>query len=162
MAAGRALTNLYHPSVLLLRQPRASWFRRITISSSHLENSIIQNYIGTKAYSTKNHSPTARELQDASIDPASLVNENHKRIYHIARTPSGSLPIYVETRPNILHKVIVIKNITGNIKACVEDLKTALLLKEDDISINPVTKHVNIRARKFTFTRIKQAIGSVF
>lgn len=67
--------------------------------------------------------------------------------YHVTRTPSHQLPIYLlAKRGGNLHQTRV-KKIEGDIAALRRELQLALVIAEEDIKINQLTRHIIIKVR---------------
>lgn len=65
--------------------------------------------------------------------------------YHVHRTASQQLPVYhLAKRGGNLHQTRV-RKIEGDIMALRDDLRQALCLKEEHITINQLTRHIIIK-----------------
>ena len=68
--------------------------------------------------------------------------------YHVHRTASQQLPIYhLAKRGGNLHQTRI-RKIDGNLMELKKDLRQALGLKEEQIAINSLTKHIIIKVRQ--------------
>ena len=67
--------------------------------------------------------------------------------YHVDRTPSKQLPIYHLIKAGGNLKQTRIRKISGDITALRTDLQRELGLREDQIRINQLTRHIIIKVR---------------
>ncbi|KAM0281141.1 hypothetical protein ACHAQH_003720 [Verticillium albo-atrum] len=67
------------------------------------------------------------------------------RAYLIDLTPSNNYPVYPRTKSAGQSKFTVIKRIAGDKRAFAQDLASATGLPREDITISPVTNHVQIK-----------------
>ncbi|KAL4722698.1 54S ribosomal protein img2, mitochondrial [Fusarium chlamydosporum] len=75
-------------------------------------------------------------------DPGQL--GTHLR-YIIKRTPSSQLPIYRKWMSGGNRCIVLIKKVKGDRPKLVKDLARDLEIKTDDIRLNPVTQHIEIK-----------------
>jgi len=65
--------------------------------------------------------------------------------YVIKRTPSSQLPVYRKWMSGGNRCIVLIKKVKGDLPKLVKDLLRDLEIKADDIRINPVTQHIEIK-----------------
>ncbi|KAL1837631.1 hypothetical protein VTK73DRAFT_4638 [Phialemonium thermophilum] len=74
--------------------------------------------------------------------------------YVVYRTPSQNLPVYEEHKRGGTLKRTVIRKVEGDSRALKTDLMRDLSLSDDQIRVNPVTRHIEILGHR------KSAIAS--
>ncbi len=65
--------------------------------------------------------------------------------YHVERTPSSKLPIYVHAKNGGTRKETKLRKIEGDIDTLREHLRDALGMNDKDIVINRLTNHIIIK-----------------
>ncbi|RGP80001.1 mitochondrial large ribosomal subunit l49 [Fusarium longipes] len=65
--------------------------------------------------------------------------------YIIQRTPSSQIPVYRKWMSGGNRCIVIIKKVKGDRPKLVKDLSKDLEIKTDDIRINPVTQHIEIK-----------------
>ncbi|KAL8803663.1 MAG: hypothetical protein Q9200_006123 [Gallowayella weberi] len=68
--------------------------------------------------------------------------------YHIHRTPSQQLPVYQLAKRGGSLLLTRLRKIDGDIMKLKEELQQALSLKQEQISINQLTKHIIIKVSR--------------
>ncbi|KAI0096284.1 mitochondrial large subunit ribosomal protein-domain-containing protein [Nemania sp. FL0031] len=68
--------------------------------------------------------------------------------YFVHRNNLSNLSIYQKSKRGGNYKVTVVKNGEGDLIALKQDIKDALQLSNEEISINSVTKHIMIKGHK--------------
>ncbi|KAM0321947.1 hypothetical protein ACHAQA_009844 [Verticillium albo-atrum] len=82
------------------------------------------------------------------------------RAYLIDLTPSKNYPVYPRTKSAGQSKFTVIKRIEGDKRAFAQDLAEATGLPREDITISPVTNHVQIKG--LHVTEVKKWLTDAF
>lgn len=87
---------------------------------------------------------------DPSATTATLTKTNpiSRLPYLVSRTPSNNLPIYQDCKRGGNFKVTHLKKVAGNAQVLKSGLAAELSLKPDQIRVNPVTGHIEIRVSR--------------
>ncbi|KAL8909182.1 MAG: hypothetical protein Q9207_000356 [Kuettlingeria erythrocarpa] len=82
-----------------------------------------------------------------NLDPPPIPDINRPLAYHIYRTPSKQLPVYhlAKRGGNLLQTRL--RKIDGDIMKLKLELQQALGLRQEEISINQLTRHIIIKVR---------------
>ncbi|OBS21865.1 hypothetical protein FPOA_08201 [Fusarium poae] len=96
----------------------------------------------------------ARPLEQPTVP---LPSKDRKRIaanlqYIIKRTPYTQLPVYRKWMSGGNRCIVIIKKVKGDQLKMVKDLSEDLQIKAEDIRINPVTQHIEIKGDMYAQT----------
>lgn len=82
--------------------------------------------------------------------------------YLVSRTPSNNLPVYDESKAAGSKKLTLIRKIQGDHKALMADLNAGLAIPPEDMTINPVTRHIVIKVRfgAFSHPHLREVVAS--
>ncbi|KAG4300752.1 hypothetical protein PCANB_002806 [Pneumocystis canis] len=69
-------------------------------------------------------------------------------IYHVRRTRFGSLPVYLDIKGGGTKYQTVIRRVEGNVYELCKKLEKDLKLKEKEVFVNSLTKHIIIKGSK--------------
>ncbi|CRK44101.1 54S ribosomal protein img2 like [Verticillium longisporum] len=83
-----------------------------------------------------------------------------ERAYLVDLTPSKNYPVYPRTKSAGQSKFTVIKRIAGDKRSFAQDLANATGLPREDITISPVTNHVQIKG--LHVTEVKKWLADEF
>jgi large subunit ribosomal protein L49 len=72
--------------------------------------------------------------------------------YIIKRTPSLQVPVYRKWMSGGNRCIVMIKKVKGDYSKLVKDISDDLDIKAEDIRINPVTQHIEIKGDVYTQT----------
>ena len=156
ISATMAMKLSLSPFLRPLQAPRNLSYRQCI----RLSSSTPRHNEGTLVYT--NLPP--RPLQHTDIIPASTSASSttesssspplRTEPYHVSRTPSQQLPIYLlAKRGGNLHQTRV-KKIEGDIATLRKELQQALVIDEEDIKINQLTRHIIIKVRAAHVMRV--------
>ncbi|KAL8998461.1 MAG: hypothetical protein Q9169_002498 [Polycauliona sp. 2 TL-2023] len=104
----------------------------------------------TKPPSSANPSPTSSSRKTTTPEqppPPPIPDITQSLPYHIHRTPSQQLPVYQLAKRGGNLLLTRLRKIDGDITRLKEELQQALGLKQEQISINQLTKHIIIKVR---------------
>ncbi len=65
--------------------------------------------------------------------------------YHVSRTASRNLPVYNDRKSGGTRKLTLIRKVAGDSSALLRDMRDDLSLPDDEIKVNPVTRHIVIK-----------------
>ncbi|GKT99029.1 mitochondrial large ribosomal subunit l49 [Fusarium langsethiae] len=105
--------------------------------------------------SRKNKIPyKARPLEQPMVPPPA---KNPKEVgtylrYIIKRTPSLQVPVYRKWMSGGNRCIVMIKKVKGDYSKLVKDISDDLDIKAEDIRINPVTQHIEIKGDVYAQT----------
>jgi large subunit ribosomal protein L49 len=85
---------------------------------------------------------------DLSATTTPTAKTNRRLPYLVSRTPSKNLPIYQDCKRGGNFKVTHLKKVAGNAQLLKLGLAAELSLKPDQIRVNPVTGHIEIRVSR--------------
>ncbi|KAI1361860.1 mitochondrial large subunit ribosomal protein-domain-containing protein [Xylaria arbuscula] len=88
---------------------------------------------------------TASVPEAATIPPTSDATASRQLPYYIGRNNLNNVAVYHKTKRGGNYKMTTLKYVEGDLLALKQDLRTALKLSESEISLNSVTKHIEIR-----------------
>ncbi|KAH9905941.1 mitochondrial large subunit ribosomal protein-domain-containing protein [Xylariomycetidae sp. FL2044] len=97
-------------------------------------------------------SPSSAEPAETDVPTTSTrsadQNQPAQLPYFVGRNLFNNLSIYHKSKRGGNLKLTVLKRGEGNLQVLKQDLKSALQLREGDISVNSVTKHLVIKGHK--------------
>nr|XP_036582117.1 54S ribosomal protein img2, mitochondrial [Colletotrichum truncatum]KAF6790777.1 54S ribosomal protein img2, mitochondrial [Colletotrichum truncatum] len=89
-------------------------------------------------------------IRFSSTETSPATETSKTRSYTVGLTNSNSYPVYKHDKAAGSSKFTIVKKIEGNNKALVQDLVQELGVPKENVKINPVTKHIEIKARFHT------------
>jgi len=116
---------------------------RVPIHVSRLpcHRSITNATVNAVIHARNASTDTAIEFTASPSSPPS-----DEKTYYVYRTPSQQLPVYQKKKKNGLFPLTEIKKVSGNVEDLKAELQQALMLPDGKIRINPVNKHIIIKA----------------
>ncbi|KAL0936909.1 mitochondrial 54S ribosomal protein mL49 [Colletotrichum truncatum] len=84
-------------------------------------------------------------IRFSSTETSPATETSKTRSYTVGLTNSNSYPVYKHDKAAGSSKFTIVKKIEGNNKALVQDLVQELGVPKENVKINPVTKHIEIK-----------------
>ncbi|KAL9003776.1 MAG: hypothetical protein Q9188_003381 [Gyalolechia gomerana] len=94
--------------------------------------------------STLNRKPTIAS-KPITTDPPPVPDITEPLLYHVYRTPSQQLPVYHLAKRGGSLLQTRLRKVDGDIMKLKSELQQALGLKQDEISVNQLTRHIIIK-----------------
>ncbi|KAI1429058.1 hypothetical protein F5Y12DRAFT_799206 [Xylaria sp. FL1777] len=91
---------------------------------------------------------TIASTETATFPPPSTAEASRRLPYFVGRNNLHNLSVYLKKKRGGNHKITTLKNCEGDLAALKLDLKTALQLHDNEISINSVTNHIVIKVSR--------------
>lgn len=92
--------------------------------------------------------PAERPLSREPTPPPTKTPEELEALaYVVRRTPSVQLPVYRRWMSGGNRQVVLIKKVDGDRRKMLSELTADLGVGKDDVRINPITQHVEIKVR---------------
>lgn len=91
-------------------------------------------------------SSTTTQASDSTIiRNAPVATTPTSKSYAIELTPSEKLPVYPKTKAAGQSKFTIVKRVRGDKRAFIQDLMEGLSIPKDEISLQPVTGHIQVK-----------------
>ncbi|KAM0262457.1 hypothetical protein ACHAQJ_001711 [Trichoderma viride] len=98
--------------------------------------------------------PHLRQLSRAPLPPPTKSPEELASLgYIVRRTPSVQLPVYRRWMSGGTRQVVLIKKVDGDRRRLLEDLVGSLGIAKEDVRINPITQHIELKGDHLDKTR---------
>jgi large subunit ribosomal protein L49 len=133
MALNQTKSLLYLPFLRPLALPTASTLQRF------LSSAVSSDFPSTSSTSSSPVQSTTSAPEPTSKPKSSPLP------YHVVRTPSSKLPIYVHAKSGGTRKETKLRKIEGDIDTLRVQLRDALQVNDKDININRLTNHIIIK-----------------
>lgn len=139
---------MLRPAILFRVTAPARRFLAPAISSPRLLTTTTSGSQPTDAPTPPAPTQTSADLSATTVTTTTTAKTNRRLPYLVSRTPSKNLPIYQDCKRGGNFKVTHLKKVAGNAQLLKLGLAAELSLKPDQIRVNPVTGHIEIRVSR--------------
>ncbi|KAI9878321.1 MAG: hypothetical protein M1830_001254 [Pleopsidium flavum] len=147
MTTSYSLTPILRPLGVCRVHPYRQCMRISSSTSKYIEGTYHPTIILNLYTNNLTAPPTSPPSSTAShpSSPSPSPSPTPKQPYHVSRTPSNQLPIYLlAKRGGNLHQTRI-KKIEGDIAELRKQLQQELKVAEQEIKINQLTRHIVIK-----------------